>query len=217
MTNISRGPLQLMVLWVCGAGCEQLKKEKSRLLLLKNCTEVKLKQGNCWSSEQQEVTVLQQVFQINMGDKKAKNGKEKPLFQRDKTPQRDKLSELQHCQLQSKLRVQVTPSPKLSYRSYFKHLLCLAMLKGSEKSPSSIVLTWAQEQRNCSREHVAQHTTCAQLCSLPCKHKGLGRDMRSLGLVFNSSVYQLEKFNLKRSLTSVLICWSYLLQVKFNI
>lgn len=49
----------------------------------------------------------------------------------------DKLSELQHCQLQSKLSVQVAPSPKLSYRSYFEHLLSLAMLKGSEKSPSS--------------------------------------------------------------------------------
>lgn len=38
-------PLQFTALWVCGSACEQLKKEKSRLLLLKNCTEVKLKPG----------------------------------------------------------------------------------------------------------------------------------------------------------------------------
>lgn len=128
-------PLQLMVLWVCGWGCEQLEKEKSRLLLLKNCTEVKLKEGNSRSSEQQEVTELQQILQINTGDKKAKNEREKTLFPNPKWTNWGSYSTDSY---KGKLGVKETPCPKLSYHSYFKqHLLSLVMLRVSKQSPSS--------------------------------------------------------------------------------
>lgn len=126
-------PLQLMVLWVCGSGCGQLKKEKSRLWLLKNCTEVKLKQGNSWSWEQQEVTVPQQILQINTGDEKAKSKRAKTPFQNPTWS-----NWVSHkASYKVKISFKVTPSPKLSCGSYFEHLLSLVVVKVSKNSPWS--------------------------------------------------------------------------------
>lgn len=57
-------------------------------MLLKNYTEVKLKEGNTRSSEQQEVTPLWQMFQINinMGGLKGKGKKKKKKKENTPTP-----------------------------------------------------------------------------------------------------------------------------------
>lgn len=162
--------------------------------MLKNCTEVKLKEENSRSSERQEVTALQQTFQINTGDKKAKNEREKTPSQ---NPKRTKRVSHSTDSYKGKLGVKATPRPKLSYHSYFKYPLSLVMLKVSKKSPSissadvngctgtAAGSTWPSTQ---------QVHGCAPLL---CKDKRLGHDMRAFGVVFNFSVQQLEKLNEK--------------------
>lgn len=82
------------------------------------------------------------------------------------------------------------------------------MLKVSKKSPSSSSAgvsgcagTEELQQGAC----VAQHTASAQLCPLFCKHKGPGHDTGASEVVFNFSVYQLEKLS-EKSFTVVLKC-----------
>lgn len=66
-----------------------------------------------------------------------------------------------------KLSYKVTPSPKLSYCSYFKYLLSLIVLKASKKSPSSSgILTWSQLHMNGGS--AAKHKGCLSVSGSAC-------------------------------------------------
>lgn len=67
------------------------------------------------------------------------------------------------------------------------------------------VVTWADGGTAVGSTWGPAHSKCTAM-----------HDTRASGLLFNFSGYQLEKFNLKKSFTSVLICWSYVLQLKFQ-
>lgn len=179
-------PLQLMVLWVCGSGCEQLKKKKNKTVVAQE-----LHRGQVKARKQPEFRVAgSHGTAAGTSDKhrrqKGKKLKRKTSFQKDITPQMDKLNELQllqywvNCQLQSKLSVKVTPSPKLSYGSYLKHLLSLAMLKVSEKSPSS---SSADMSKCAGTEELQQgargpaHSMCSAPFSASTKDLGMTWDL----------------------------------------
>lgn len=159
VATTSRGPFQLTVLQVCGWEREQHKKEKSRLLLPKNYTEVKLKEGNTRSLEQQEVMRLQQTFQINAGGQKEKTPTQNP-----KSTNRVRYGIESYAR---KLSVKVTPSPKLSYCSYLKYLLSLTVPKVSKKSPSSSrIQMWSQLHTNGGSP--AKHQGCLSVSGSLC-------------------------------------------------